>query len=392
MEANTATKQNILDRAEQYVKQIFDAKIPVERYAYHSFFHTLQVKDAAEQIAKLVGCTHEEKEILGLASLFHDVGFVEAYEGHEVVSCRIAREFLEEEGYPEEQIAKVIGCIEATQMGYVPDTMLKSVMKDADLCSLGRKSYFEQAEKLRIELIEIKKESLTEDQWVAINLDFLTNHKFYTEAAKSLFGKRKEKNISKLLKQLGQQEEKPRKMITIGSSKSAQTQFKTALRNHIDLSAIADNKANIMLSVNALIITIALPALGTMIQASPEMLIPTIILLSVCIISIVFATLATRPIKMKGRTKPGDIEGLKSNLFFFGNFYTMTFEQYEKGIGTVVGNDEILDNSITRDLFYLGKALGNKYRYLRHCYNIFMYGIIITVLAFVIVFAITSPL
>ena len=163
--------------------------------------------------------------------------------------------------------------------------------------------------------------------------------------------------------------------------------FKTALRNHIDLSAIADNKANIMLSVNALIITFALPLLGKEIAANRVLLFPTILLLSVCVVSMIFATLATRPIPMKGYSSMESILAKKSNLFFFGNYYRMSFEEYEQGMNATVADDTILDTTIMRDLFFLGRTLGFKYAHLRKCYTIFMYGIIVTVIAFVIVFS-----
>ena len=86
-----------------------------------------------------------------------------------------------------------------------------------------------------------------------------------------------------------------------------------------------------------------------------------------------------------------DIQGKRSNLFFFGNFYQMTFNEYERGMQYVVGDDELLDSAIIRDLFFLGKALGQKYRYLRLCYNFFMYGLIIAVIAFGITFIIGPP-
>ena len=104
----------------------------------------------------------------------------------------------------------------------------------------------------------------------------------------------------------------------------------------------------------------------------------------------VFATLATRPIKMRGETAKSDVMEKKSNLFFFGNFYNMKFNDYEEGIKQVIAQDDVLDNSITRDLFFLGKALGSKYNNLRWCYNIFMFGIIFTVLLYAVVFIIQN--
>lgn len=188
----------------------------------------------------------------------------------------------------------------------------------------------------------------------------------------------------KMEKKAEKKEEKPVQLLTLGSNKSAQTQFKTALRNHIDLSSIADNKANMMVTVNALIITVALPLLMTQIQQNPDLTIPSIILAAGSLISMFYATVSTRPVASEGRTTIAQIEAKKSNLFFYGNFFNMTFDEYEECMRRVVADNDILDNSITRDLFFLGSALGKKFQHLRWCYNIFMYSIIASVLAFVI--------
>lgn len=242
---------------------------------------------------------------------------------------------------------------------------------------------------LRQELNEVKGEQIDELGWNYINLQFMKEHKYYTEAARMRFGPMKKNNLKEIETKLGLKKNKKdrSKMVTIGTSKSAQTQFKTALRNHIDLSAIADNKANTMLSVTSLIISLSLPILGTNLDTSPHLLVPTIILLFVCVTAITYATLATRPMPMRGKTTMEDINQKQSNLFFFGNFFKMKYSDYEDGIKYVVSNDEFLDSSITRDLFFLGMALGRKYRYLRKCYNVFMYGIIASVVGFAIAFA-----
>ncbi|MEE9374298.1 MAG: Pycsar system effector family protein [Saprospiraceae bacterium] len=171
---------------------------------------------------------------------------------------------------------------------------------------------------------------------------------------------------------------------TIASSKAAQTQLKTSLRNHIDLSAIADNKANIMLSINAIVITVGLPLIAQRLGANSYYIYPLIALALSSILSMAYATLATRPIKMSGKTNLDLIKEKKTNLFFFGNFYKMDFNEYETGIKEVVQKNDILENSITRDLFFLGKSLGTKFDYLRSCYNIFMIGMMLTVVLFVV--------
>lgn len=182
-----------------------------------------------------------------------------------------------------------------------------------------------------------------------------------------------------------------RKKSPIESSKATQMMFKTALRNHIDLTGIADNKANMMLSINALIITIAMPLLASNFIGNEFLLLPSSILLLTCILSVIYATLATRPIKMKGSINMDNLEKGNSNVFFFGNFHKMTLDHYRHAMETVIQDDEILEKSIVNDLYFLGRALGNKYSKLRTCYLIFMIGITATVIAFVVSFVRSLP-
>lgn len=162
-------------------------------------------------------------------------------------------------------------------------------------------------------------------------------------------------------------------------------QLNTTLKNHIELSAIADNKANIMLTINVIISTVGLPLMFNVLKSHSYFLFPIIILAVTSLISIIYATLSTRPIKMNGFTDLINISDKDSNLFFFGNFYKMKFEEYKRGILQTVSDDEMFENAITKDIFDLGKSLGKKYIQLRISYNIFMVGIICTILSFLIV-------
>lgn len=388
---------DIITSAEDFVRHIFEEKIPSDIYTYHNWVHTCQVRDEAILLARQSGVKAEDLEILNLAAIFHDAGFSETYTGHEEIGVQIAHKFLAAAGYSGDKIRAIEDLILATKVDVKPKTQLEALLKDADTSSLGRSHFQIYTNSLRKELNAVQNALLSKRDWAMTNLQFLDEHEYYSDAARERYGQIKEVNKKLLLNELAlidakieakknaDQNGKARK--TISGSKSAQTMFRTALRNHIGLSSIADNKANIMLSVNALIITFALPLLGKEIANNRMLLYPTMLLLSVCVVSMIFATMATRPISMKGYSSMDNILARKSNLFFFGNFYRMTFEEYEKGMNATVADTKILDSTIMRDLFFLGRTLGVKYGYLRNCYTIFMYGIILTVIAFVIVFA-----
>ncbi len=382
---------DIVIKAEDHVRQIFDEKIPSNIYLYHNWVHTSHVRDEVLYLARQAQVNDEDLEILNLASLFHDVGFAEIFYGHEEVGAVLAKKFLSAHHYPEDKIEIISGVILATKIGIEPKNDLEKLIKDADTSTLAKRQFSIVTNTLRKELNSLQRTNFSKSEWARTNLKFFNEHRYYSEIGKSKYDKGKQENKKALEKEVAKAEQKKTAEVhfTISTSRSAQTQFKTALRNHIDLSAIADNKANIMLSVNALIITFALPLLGKEIAMNRALLIPTILLLAVCLVSMIYATLATRPIPMKGISSMESILQKKSNLFFFGNYFRMTFDEYKAGMNATIADDSILDTTIMRDLFFLGKTLGAKYTHLRKCYTIFMYGIIVTVFAFVIVFAVS---
>ena len=69
---------------------------------------------------------------------------------------------------------------------------------------------------------------------------------------------------------------------------------------------------------------------------------------------------------------------------FFGNFYKMDFSDYYDGMLKVMADGEFLYGSLTRDIYSQGKVLGNKYKLLRISYTIFMFTLIVSIIAFAI--------
>ncbi len=397
-------EKNIIELTEAYVLGIFEHDLPPNLY-YHDLNHTMSVRETALILGKHYDIGASNLEAMELAALLHDTGYVEAYVGHEAVSAKLAETFLTKHEYPAEKITLVKELIDATKLVYEPKNLLQRIIKDSDLNNLGQKKYMKTIANLRHETKIFLGTDYTDAEFMEMNLRFMDGHSYFTEKASDLFDGKKAKNRKKVVKAWENatstkektkekvKDNKPKKysppLDTINGNKSAQMMFKTALRNHIDLTSIADNKANIMLSINALIITISLPLLASSIADDARMVFPTSILLTTCVASIIYATLATRPIKTKGLTSINNIESGPTNLFFYGNFFRMNFGDYKKGVKLIIEDDRKLDDSIMSDLFYLGKALGNKFNKLRMCYLIFMIGTTLTVLAFGLLFILT---
>ena len=364
-----------------------------KEHIYHNWDHTNLVYDEAMSLADAAALNEEDREILSLAALFHDTGFVEKYLDHEAASQRIAREFLESLQYPADRLEMVLQAIGSTRLSQPPSNLLEQTLRDADMSHLGSPHYSEYLKGLRREWAVFLQQQYADQEWLKLNLEFLKGQVFYTPGAWAIFGAQRDENLKDLKKKtrkLLKNAEEKKEPVLIQENRSAQMMFKAALRNHIDLSSLADNKANMMLSVNALIITIVVPLTADRIQNTPNLVFPLGVLLLSCLTSMVFATLATRPIRMSGYTSIETIKQKKSNLFFFGNFFRMTFEEYKSGVELVLRDDDFLEDTIQRDLFFLGKSLGVKYQYLRVCYTIFMWGILATVILFGVIFMVNT--
>lgn len=374
-------QRQIVKNAESYVIDLLKSGLKPD-HGYHDLKHTLSVRDASQELGNRYRLSDDELELLALAGLFHDTGFTKTYVGHEEASKEIATAFLQKEQYAQEKIEQVNRLIEVTKVGVEPELLLEKIIKDADFNTNGS-TYEEKSAALRKEWEVFCNQQMTDDEWTENGLHFWENHRFYTGEAQALYGDAKRKTLKNLKKAVEKFKPNIEDLdFAISKSKSAQMMFKTTLRNQIDLTNIADNKANIMLSINSLLITIGIPMLASNLKEHPSLVYPAAVLLLTCILSIVFATLATRPVKMLGHTDLDSIDLGNSNLFFFGNFFKMNREDYMKGLMRVMQNEEIIDKSIVNDLYFLGRALGNKYYRLRITYQIFMTGMVLTVLTF----------
>ncbi len=356
---------------------------------YHNENYLEQVVDAARQLAEEAGLEKEETEQLELAAIFQSVRHLHGGEKPWEASAKAATEFLLRNNANPDTVNAVDKLIHSLDPAYQPETTLEKLFLDATEAAYGDKKFLERADRLRKEEEAHAGNNLEEIEWTGQLLERMKDHAFRTSQAESLFGKRKEKNLKKITKGL-QSNLKVKlegdKSSSISANSGARTMFKTALRNHVDLTSIADQKANIMLSINALIITIGLPAFATYLSGKPVLIVPGVMFLFTSIATMIVATLSTRPIKVDGYTDLSKLKTGKTNLFFFGNFYKLPNDDYREAIKEIVADREHLDSSFVNDLYYLGVSLGEKFRLLRLCYTIFVIGLCLTVLSFVVAY------
>jgi predicted metal-dependent HD superfamily phosphohydrolase len=405
-----------LSATEQHARKLLSQQLS-DDYAYHTLSHTEQVVLAAEEIAKHVGLTEDETRLVKIAAWMHDIGYLHRYLGHEQVGIEIATTFLTEQGMEDRLVQKVATLIESTQLELEPRNILEQVIKDADLSNLAHPDALENSELIRHEWKVFCDRDFTDREWDVFNADFFEQHDYYTSYGKEVLEPRKQENLRKINKRIKERErqenggnyallemqlekrdsqvEKLKRKLKKAKKKrpdrGIETMFRTTYRTHINLSDLADNKANILLSINAIILSIIFS--NAIVKLSGDSSIdishwiyPMILLMCVCMTTIVFAILATRPKINSGTFNREDILNKKTNLLFFGNFFDMDLDDYMWGINQMMQDAEYLYGSMAKDIYFLGRVLARKFLLLRIAYNVFMYGMGFTLLGFLINF------
>ena len=170
-------------------------------------------------------------------------------------------------------------------------------------------------------------------------------------------------------------------------SRAAETLFRSAYHTHMGLTALADGKASIMITINGLLLTVVTTAVAPTITQIRALLAPSMVILFSCLGSLIFAILAVRP-----RVNPTMIANKSSeqlddvNLLFFGNYTQLPESSFRREIKEMIVDPERMYEIMSRDLYGMGTVLSRKFKMLRHSYDLFMGGLILGVLTFVVVY------
>jgi len=306
-----------------------------------------------------------------------------------------------------------------------PHTLIEQIICDADLFHLGTSDFKEKNKLLREELNDFGNMELSKKDWRKKNIEFLLKHTYFTSYAKEHLDPLKQVYLQELNKKSGVDEkidkkqtkdakdpkpaliaknEKPKdkglssdeqkKLDEVKKKKEKESQseraistvFRIVAQSQNNLSQMADSKSNILISVNAIILSIMISSVFDKLKTDTYLQAPFTILVVVCVLAMVFSILATRPNVTSGTFTKEDIANKKTNLLFFGNFHKMGYPDYDWAMTELLADKNYLYSSMIKDTYFLGVVLAKKYKYLRIAYNIFMYGLILSMIAFTVAF------
>ena len=314
--------------AEAYVHRYF-TEHPNYQLMYHHREHTIAVVRAAMELAEHESLSDDQREVLKIAALFHDLGYLVDYHHHEQESTRLARQYLKEQSADEELIEQITHVIMATCLSNEPEGLVEEILRDADTAHLSSETYPEQAELLRQERNNFLDKTGKKD-WRAANLAFMQHHKYYTHYAQQHWQPVKEQQRLKLEVQAEPSPKKSKSGSMKKLHRGAETLFRSTLRNHMELSSIADSKANIMISVNSILLSVLITVIYRKIGQYPDLFV------------------ADRRAHLRQRAdhhlchsgdqchqvtsgtfKKEDLLANRANPLFFGNFFRMKAADYE---------------------------------------------------------------
>ncbi len=389
----TASEIDISTLARQFVLNLYNQKND-SRLVFHSYRQASEVVKHINTLAQADGSTEAEWEVTVLAGWFFNVGYMLDYKNPAPRSMELADKFLTAHHFSRERKDQILDAIKAVHAAQPSKKTETQMLSDAVHGVLYGANFFETNALLKLERELLLDQQYTPREWTEYSMRLLGEARFYTAYAKVNFEPLVASHMVALKQKLGKQRKREEAKVTPDDRKfdslkprinsGVQTFFRTTYRTHINLSAIADQKANIMISVNAILISVIISVISyrNMTETNPAVLMPVLIFLVTGLASLIFAVLAARP-KVTSVINDGTpLEEARKHLVFFGNFVSLNIEKYEELVEEMFQDTELLYGNLSRDLYYLGKVLDKKYRFLSISYNIFMVGFVATVLTF----------
>lgn len=400
-----STYNALLIDTEGYVKDLFKQHNQTN-LIFHNQEHTENVVERVHEIASHYQIPDRDLLELSIAAWFHDTGhLITDPAGHEEKSVALMEEYLKSKTDDDELIKNIAALIRITKFPPSPQSIQEMIICDADTYHFGLEDFKQTNKAMKKELVLRNMNTMVMD-WERNTLNLLEKHQFYTSYCIDLLQKGKEKNMRRLNKKLnklegtntsetllqpGDTKNETNKRKNSLLSRGIQTMLRLTSENHVELSNMADGKASILISVNAIIISVILTVLIRRIEVETHLTIPTFIFLASSLATIIIAIMATRPKISQGNFSREDILNKNTNLLFFGNFYSTKVSDYQWAMNTMMRDPDYLYSSLIMDIHQLGVVLARKYKLIRLAYTVFMIGIFISVIAFMIAIMVHQP-
>ncbi len=382
----------LVTAARAHVLQLWNAQHD-PRLVYHNFAQAAAVAEQANTIAQAEGLSESDRELVQIAAWFHNIGYL--YEPRQAAETSAIRAefFLVEQKCAPEKIERLRQTIAGAFASKKTELETARVLHDAIRAYDWAETYDTRSPLLQLEQELLGGQAPDPAAW----LEFVRKQlqePFLTATAKQIYEPALAARLLDLHHQLNVPAIPPAKKKKAEQAvperferlarrplrSSIQTYFRANYANHIRLSAIADNKAHIMISVNSILLSVAISLLTyqTFTNRNPLFILPIILFLVTSLSSLIYAVLSSKPRVTSFMPHPQQ----PASPVFFGNFIHLSLDQYEAAVDEMLRDGRLLFGNMARDLYFLGHVLDKKYKLLTYSYTIFMMGFVATVGAF----------
>ncbi len=380
----------IVRLAGQHVFDLFRSANGTSSLVYHGFKRSRALVDDCKEIAKGSKLNGSEGQVLMLSAWFHDAGFAVNGGGREK-SIEIARAFLARHGQPESLADAVAGCLKALDEDEPGGHLARDVLHDALLAPLASKKYLEQAELLRLEEERRTGKSWSDVDWTRSRIDQLEQSSFRTRWAQLEYENGRARNLVRLNKLLRRQEEESTAQREEGAKaaknlgKVVESVFSDLTRNQLRLLSIADRRTATMIHVNAIMISLVVGLMLRKLEEHSALFAPTVLLICVNLAVIVASILSMQAGRRKLRQIPHEeMVAHDANLLLTTNEENVSLREYLQRMGELTAEPPALQKAMLEYVYFARKLLIGRRKMLQLTYNIFVYGLAVSVLLFVI--------
>jgi Family of unknown function (DUF5706) len=375
-----------LDYLQEYYQSYSDENF------YFGFPSIKNLVEQGENIAHAEGLEGIDYESALLIVCFRFAGITNIFVEDDT-NLKLLRDFTSQMEYPEEEVVKIETAIRnITQYNY-PTSSIEKVAWDAIGYNFTLDDMIVQLSFLKEEINRINENQYTELEVLLSIRENFVKSSLITDYAKEHYSEKRDRNFSKLEKRIqklreGELKAASKEKVKVNdnfSNKETEDLFKIAFRNYVNLVSVADSKAGLLINVNSIIISVVI----AFVVGHTQHFLPSIIILTFSFITILLSILASRP---QGNHLTQDANSKSYQTFFFGSFDLMGNEfskadwnTYSVELDTLLkgGKDKIFEE-MYKESYNVRKVLGKKFTYLSAAYLVFLGGLFISIIAFII--------
>ncbi len=380
------------EKAQAHVKDLFLQKLS-PHFVFHNYSYTEKMVETCCEFAEQADLSKKEVQNLLVAAWFSQTGLTQSSGPAWEESREILSQFLAAEEMERGRQEHILDILEGAFEKAAPESVSQKILYDAYWSFLGDKKLDRYSRLLRMEKEKTEGISFSAHSWHQYILDLLLDTRFFTPWALDSLSVQKNKNVDVVNQEVKEVEkEEIRRKTGKDFGRGIDTIYRVTLQNHMNFSSIADGKANMIISINTLvlsiIITVASAGLSmeeTFFQDQPLLIIPIIILMLSSLIAILYAVLSAIPKVSQNFFTQEDIASHKVSMLYFGNFLQLKKQEFVQYLKDLKEDQEILYDDLSKDLYSLGQVLQKKYRLLTISYRVFIGGLIASVAALLLI-------